>query len=95
MQITSGEVGHVADVSRKITSLIEQGITIESTAPKYLYTKMADLKITMLAEATKDASARWRQIASNSGAKLGSIRDAHGGDADQPRQLQCGQRLGE
>jgi hypothetical protein len=33
----------------------------------------------MLAEATKDATARARQIADNSGAKLGAIREARMG----------------
>jgi|ERR1041384_5253644 hypothetical protein len=53
--------------------------SLESEAPKYLYTKLGDLKIAMLAEATSDAAARAQQIASNSRAKLGPIRDARMG----------------
>ena len=52
---------------------------LESEPPRYLYTKLADLKIEMLAEATRDATARARQIADNSGAKLGAIREARMG----------------
>jgi hypothetical protein len=79
VQVTSGDVEHVAEVARNVTGLIKEGVMVESIAPTYLYTKLADLKIEMLAEATKDATARAQQIAGNSGAKLGGIRDARMG----------------
>jgi uncharacterized protein len=79
VQITSGDVGRISEISRKITGLIKEGVILESQPPAYFYTKLADLKISMLAEATKDATSRAQQIASNSSAKLGSIRDARMG----------------
>ena len=68
IQISSGDVQHIAEIARKITDLIKEGVLLESNAPEYHYTKLADLKISMLAEATKDATARAGQIAQNSGA---------------------------
>ena len=79
VQIRSTDVNRVAEVARKITGLIKEGVMLESDSPRYIYTKLADLKIDMLAEATKDATARARQIAGNSGADLGSILDARMG----------------
>jgi len=79
VEVTSGDIARVADVARTITSLLREGVMIESDAPRFIYTKLADLKIAMLAEATKDATARAQQIASNSGAKLGSISEARMG----------------
>ncbi|CAN5586555.1 SIMPL domain-containing protein [soil metagenome] len=79
VEISSGDVVRVADVARRVTELIKEGIVIESTAPSYIYTRLADLKIAMLAEATKDATTRAQQIAGNSGSKLGSILDARMG----------------
>jgi len=79
IQISSGDVQQVAEIARKITDLIKEGVMLESNAPEYFYTKLADLKISMLAEATKDASARADQIAQNSGATLGAIREARMG----------------
>ena len=79
VQISSGDVVKISEISRKITGLIKEGVILESQPPTYLYTKLADLKISMLAEATKDATARAEQIATNSSAKLGSIRDARMG----------------
>lgn len=79
VEIASTDVVKVSEVARKVTDLIEQGVMLESQPPAYHYTKLADLKIVMLAEATKDATTRAQQIASNSGATLGSIRDARMG----------------
>lgn len=79
IEITSSDVQHVAEVARQVTELIKDGVVIESNAPTYIYTKLADLKVTMLAEATKDATARAQQIAGNSGANLGAIVDARMG----------------
>jgi hypothetical protein len=77
--ITSTNVAGIAKVGAQATELIKEGVMLESEPPRYIYTKLADLKIEMLAEATKDATARARQIADNSGAKLGAIREARMG----------------
>jgi hypothetical protein len=59
--------------------LIKDGVLLQSGEPKYLYTKLADLKIEMLAAATEDAKTRAEQIASHSGGRLGELIDAHMG----------------
>jgi len=79
VEVSSLEVNKVRDVEHEITTLLKEGILLQSTPPRYLYTHMADLKIAMLAEATKDATTRARQIATNSGAALGAIREARMG----------------
>ena len=56
--VESRDMKKVPEVSRSITRLIKDGVEIESHAPSYLYTKLSGLKIDMLAEATKDATAR-------------------------------------
>jgi uncharacterized protein len=76
VEVTSNDVDRVADLSRSATGLIKDGVLLESESPSYLYTKLADLKIEMLAEATRDATERARQIAENSGARLGALVDA-------------------
>lgn len=79
VEITSNDITRVSDAARTITSLLKDGVLIESDPPRFLYTKLANLKIAMLADATKDATARAEQIAGNSGAKLGAIMDARMG----------------
>jgi hypothetical protein len=79
VEITSPDVQGVAKVGAQATELIKEGVMMQSDPPRYLYTKLADLKVEMLAEATKDAAARARQIAQNSGANLGPVREARMG----------------
>lgn len=76
IEITSGNVARVSTVARTVTDLISEDVMLESDPPRYLYTKLADLKVSMLAEATRDATNRAQQIASNSNARLGKIIDA-------------------
>jgi hypothetical protein len=74
--ISSDEIEKITDISRNATELINQGVQFQSNAPQYLYTKIADLKVTMLAEATKDARKRAEMIAENAGSKLGGLKYA-------------------
>jgi uncharacterized protein len=69
-------VQKIAGIAREATELINQGILIESSAPKYYYTKIGDLKIEMLGEAAKDAKERAERIASSTGNSIGSVKSA-------------------
>lgn len=77
--IHSGEMTKVPAVSRMVTSLIKEGVEIDSEAPRYLYTKLSELKIDMLAEATKDATSRAEQIVNNANGHLGKLVEARMG----------------
>lgn len=79
IQVKSSEVEKVSQIAREATELINQGIFIESSAPQFLYTKLGDLKIEMLAEAAKDAKARAEQIANSTGNSIGTVRSARMG----------------
>lgn len=79
VSVGSGDVNRVPTVSRSITSLIKDGVEIDSEEPSYLYTKLAELKISMLAEATRDATARAEQIVSNANGRLGKLVEARMG----------------
>jgi uncharacterized protein len=77
IQVSSTEVDQIERVSREVTSLIEAGVPITSSAPAYFYTKLGELKIEMLAEASKDARTRAeRMLASAGDAKLGKLHKA-------------------
>lgn len=76
LQIDSNDVEKVEKISREITELLNKGIQFYSQAPRYYYTKLADLKIEMISKATADAKTRAEQIAVNSGGKLGKLISA-------------------
>jgi len=74
--ISSEEIDKITEISRNVTELINEGIQFQSYAPQYMFTKIADMKVTMLAEATKDARKRAEMIAENAGNKLGRLKYA-------------------
>lgn len=76
VQIESNEVEKVEEISRNVTELINSGIEFYSNSPNYYYTKLAELKIEMIAEATKDANVRAQKIAENAGGSLGVLKSA-------------------
>lgn len=76
IEVRSIDVQKIAAIAREATELINQGILIESSAPKYYYTKIGDLKIEMLGEAAKDAKERAERIASSTGNSIGSVKSA-------------------
>ena len=66
----------IGTVSKSITELLWQGIELSSSTPEYLYTKLADLKINLIAKASVDAHSRAEQIAKNSGMSLDGLKSA-------------------
>jgi hypothetical protein len=79
IEIESNDVGKVEELSRSITELLNKGVQFYSNAPRYYYTKMADLKIEMIRKATEDARLRAETIAANSGGELGDLKSANMG----------------
>jgi len=77
--VSSSDMKKVPWAARAVTSLIKEGVEIDSEEPRYLYTKLSELKIDMLAEATKDATARAEQIINNANGRLGKLVEARMG----------------
>lgn len=76
ISIQSNEVKKVDELSRSSTELIEQGVQFMSETPQYFYTKLAELKIEMLSQASEDAKRRAESMAISTGNKVGVIRSA-------------------
>ncbi len=79
LEVRSHDVEKIAKIAREATELINQGILLESMAPEYHYTKLGEEKITMLAEAAKDAKARAVKVAESTESSIGSVRTARMG----------------
>ncbi|MBR4786788.1 MAG: SIMPL domain-containing protein [Bacteroidales bacterium] len=79
VKIQSKDVEKVEKVIREISELYDKNIKIDSYSPEYYYTKLADLKLEMLAEASKNARDRAMTITENAGGKLGDLKTANTG----------------
>ena len=76
VKIQSRDIEKVENISRQVTELIESGIEFNSIPPSYYYTKLADLKMNLLAAASKDAMQRAETIAESANSKLDKLKKA-------------------
>ncbi len=79
ISIESDDIDKIREISINSSELIKEGIEFHSTHPQYLYTKLDELKIEMLAAATRDARERAETLAENSGSKVGNLQSARQG----------------
>jgi hypothetical protein len=76
LSVRSTDVDKITAVSREVTELVNQGLLLTSEEPEYLYTRLAETKVEILADAVRDAKERAQQIASSTGSRIGDIRAA-------------------
>jgi uncharacterized protein len=79
VEVSSGEIEKVEKLSRSATELIDKEIYIQSSPPLYIYTKLAELKVQMLADASKDARARAEVMAQHTKSRITRLHTAHMG----------------
>jgi hypothetical protein len=79
LEITSTNIAEIQRMAPETIALVQQGVFFSAAAPEFVYTQAAEVKIQMLAEATKDAQERGNQIASQGGRRLGKLRSARMG----------------
>ena len=79
VRIESRDSEKIEALTRDIAELYDKNIMIDNDNPEYYYTKLSDLKMQMLAEASQDAKNRAETITKNAGAKLGDLKSANMG----------------
>ncbi len=80
IEIQSGNVSGITKLAQDApVKLSELGILFSSQGLEYYYSKFTDLKVEMLAEATKNAKARAEKIAESTGSRIGFLQSANMG----------------
>jgi len=75
--VESSDVEKLGKVTEEATGkLVAQGILFTSQNVEYYYSKLADLKLDLLDDATRNAKDRADRIARSTGKRLGELRDA-------------------
>jgi uncharacterized protein len=77
VRVESDDVERMAQLDT--TPLVEQDVLFTTEPPQFLYTKVAEEKIEMLADATKDARVRAEQIAAQGSRSIANLHDAEMG----------------
>ena len=81
VMVRSTQVMLVDAMSRRMGELVRRGITIteDYSGPVYIFNGLNDIKIPMIEQATKNATAAGQQFAKDADAKLGQIKSANQG----------------
>jgi len=77
--LQSNDVNKITDISKKIPTLAEQGAIISVQSLEYYYSKLPDLRVSLLTQAVQDAKARAEKIAEGTGRHVGSVISASNG----------------
>jgi uncharacterized protein len=76
LTVATKNIALVERIAREVTQLINEDVPVESHAPQYFVSDLADKKVQMLSEAAKNARLRAEKIAESVGSHVGSIRSA-------------------
>lgn len=71
--ISSNNLDKVELISRDISQLIDKDINLDSSSPEYYYSKLDELKLSLIEAATENSKQRIEIIAKASGAKVGKL----------------------
>ncbi len=77
--IKSDDVNKIKDTSLDITSLMDKGVDIDVRSTSYSYSKLADLKVQLLKNATTDAKNRAAAMLKSTHNRVGSIQSVRMG----------------
>jgi uncharacterized protein len=78
-EIQLPDVKKIESLAQESAELIQRGLPFSSESPEYLYTRLSDLRVEMLASATKDARQRAEEILKSAGSHLGPVRSVRTG----------------
>ncbi len=77
--IRSPEVERIARAAERVTILLKENVPVISDPPAYSCTKLAEIRLRVLEEATRDARSRADLIAKNANCQIGAVLDARSG----------------
>ncbi|PKM89336.1 hypothetical protein CVU83_00275 [Candidatus Falkowbacteria bacterium HGW-Falkowbacteria-2] len=79
ISVQLNDVEKVTEISKKIPELASQGGIVSVQSLEYYYSKLPDLRVSLLTEAIQDAKARAEKIAEGTGRRVGSVEAASSG----------------
>lgn len=77
--IQSDNVADVTELSKQIPSLADEGALVSVQSIEYLYSKLPELRVSLLSDAVEDAKARADKIAEATGMSVGNVQSASAG----------------
>jgi hypothetical protein len=79
VEVSSSDVNKITSLAQNTQELINSGIIFSTNPVEYYYTKLPDLRVSLLSDAIKDAKARAEKMAEATGKKVGDLKSAASG----------------
>lgn len=76
VEVRSADVAMITALAKDLQPLIDKGVLFSSDYLEYSYSKLPDLRVSLLSDAVRDAQARAAKIAESTGRGVGSLRSA-------------------
>jgi hypothetical protein len=76
VEIQSNDIQKITELSKNFQELVDNGVAFSTQSLEYYYSKLPELRVSLLTEAMNDAKARAEKIAQSTGQKVGSLRSA-------------------
>ncbi len=76
VEMQSSDLEKVTTLAKNFQELLDEGVNFSTQSLEYYYSKLPDLRVSLLTEAMNDAKARAEKIAQSSGKKVGSLKSA-------------------
>ena len=77
--VSSSDVSKITDISKSVSDLASNGALISTQSLEYYYSKLPELRVSLLGDAIADAKARASKLASYGGASIGKLKGASSG----------------
>lgn len=79
VEVSSSDVNKITSLAQQTQNLINKGVVFSTNAVEYYYTKLPELRVSLLSDAIKDAQARAGKMAEATGKKVGDLKSAASG----------------
>ncbi len=76
VEVTGTDVEKITSLAKNIQPLIDKGVIFTTQSVEYFTSRLAELRVSLLSEAIKDAKARAEKIAESSDKQVGAIQSA-------------------
>jgi hypothetical protein len=77
--VNSNDVTKITDVTKNVQEIVDRGVFFQNQSPEYYYSRLADLRVSLLGDAIKDAKARAEMLAGSGGRAIGAMKSASSG----------------
>lgn len=79
LEVQSADVQKVTKAANNVAAVINKGVIFSTLSLEYFYSKLPEVRISLLSQAIEDAKARAGELAKNSGKRVGSLKAATSG----------------